>query len=77
MAGGGGGGGGGGQSMLGGLVSNLTSGTWQGIADPMGIISAVPPPAQQFPFDQTQGPPTMTPQDTDRLAFLKAFGVQG
>jgi hypothetical protein len=74
----GGGGGGGGQSMLGGLIGNLTGkGGWQGIADPMGIISVAPPPAQSFGFDTGGQAPTMVPQDTDRLAFLKAFGVQG
>jgi hypothetical protein len=75
---GGSGGGGGGQSMLGGMMSNMTGkGGWQGAIDPLGILMKAPPDPQPFPFDTGQGQPTMVPQDTDRLAFLKAFGVQG
>ena len=71
------GGGGGGQSMLGGLISNITGkGGWQGVVDPGGVLMKAPPDAQSFGFDTPQ-PTTMAPQDTDRLAFLKAFGVQG
>jgi hypothetical protein len=72
-----GGGGDSGQSMLGGLIGGLTGKEgWQGIIDPGGILMKAPPPAQAFPFETGQ-PTTMAPQDTDRLAFLKAFGVQG
>lgn len=74
---GGSGGGGGGQSMLGGMIGNMTGkGGWQGAVDPLGILMKAPPDPQPFPFEQEQMT-TMTPQDTDRLAFLKAFGVQG
>jgi len=77
--GGGGGGGGGGQSMLGGLISNSSGKAgWQGVVDPMGILLKAPPKPVPDPLDPAAQLPTMqTPQETDRLAFMKAFGLQG
>jgi len=75
MAGGGGGSGDSGQPLLAGMLTAPTK-SWQGGADPLGLLIKPPPDAQPFPFEQSQLP-EMTPQDTDRLAFLKAFGVQG
>jgi hypothetical protein len=74
------GGGGKGQSMLGGLMGQMndpTSGDVQSMLDPMGIIYKPPPPTPPF-LDPQQALPTMaTPQSTDRLAFLRSFGLQG
>ena len=79
MAGGGlGGGGGGGQSMLGGLMGGASGKQgWQGVVDPLGILLKAPPKKQPFLTSQQDLPVEPVPQDTDRLAFLQAFGVQG
>jgi hypothetical protein len=73
-------GGGQGQSMLGGMMSQMndpTSGDVQSMMDPMGIFYKPPPPTQPF-LDPAAANPTMAvPQQTDRLAFMKAFGLQG
>jgi len=75
----GGGGGGQGTSMLGGIMGNLKAGSQGqigGILDPLGIIFHPKPPAQPF-LKPMEGPGAMpVPQDTDRTAFLQAFGVQ-
>jgi hypothetical protein len=74
-----GGGGGQGQSMLGGMMGSMNDPTTDAYSmlDPMGILYKPPPATPPF-LQSTGGLPTMqTPQDTDRLAFLKAFGVQG
>jgi len=73
----GGGGGNSGQSMLGGLMANSSGkGGWQGVVDPMGILLKAPPEQPPDPLDPPEPLPTMaTPQSTDRLAFLKSFGI--
>lgn len=60
-------------------MSGVTGkGGWQGIVDPLGILLKAPPKKQAPPLtDQAEMPIEPTPQDTDRIAFLKAFGVQG
>jgi len=73
------GGGKGGQSMLGGLMSQMNDPTTdvQSALDPMGIFYKPPPDTPPF-LEAQQALPTMaTPQSTDRLAFLKSFGLQG
>jgi len=79
MAGGSGGGSSGGQSMLGGLMGGMTGKAgWQGVLDPLGILLKAPPKKQAPPLqEQPDLPIEATPQDTDRVAFLRAFGVQG
>jgi hypothetical protein len=78
MAGGAGGGSSGGQSMLGGLMAGSSGKQgWQGVVDPLGILLKAPPKKQPFLTDQPDLPVEATPQDTDRVAFLRAFGVQG
>jgi len=70
------GGGSSGGSGLGGLVQGLIKPIMTGRGDPLGLV-----PEQQDtpPFLEQQPPlPTMaTPQSTDRLAFLRSFGLQG
>jgi hypothetical protein len=77
---GGSGGEGGGQSMLGGLMSNLKAGSRgdvQAGLDPMGIFYKPKPPAKPF-LQQLTDPGSMpSPQDTDRVAWLQAFGLGG
>lgn len=75
-----GGGGGQGQSMLGGLMGQMndpTSGDVQSMLDPMGIIYKPPPPTPPFLEAQAPLPSMATPQTTDRLAFLRSFGLPG
>lgn len=74
MAGGAGGGGGGGG--LGGLISGLVKPIMTGRGDPLGLVPETQPTA---PFLEQQQPlPSMAvPQTTDRLAFLRSFGLQG
>jgi hypothetical protein len=67
--------GGGGGDSGGGLIQSLIKPIMTGKGDPLGLIPSDPPP--QNLLDPQTGLPVMTPQDTDRLAFLKAFGVQG
>jgi len=63
--------------MLGGLMGNIEGkGGWQGIADPMGILVKKGPQAQGFLQPDQTPPVQQVPQDTDRTAFLQAFGVQ-
>jgi hypothetical protein len=68
-----GGGGSGGDS--GGLIGQLMTSIKTGKGDPLGLVPSDPEP--QNIIDPQTGLPNMIPQDTDRLAFLKAFGVQG
>lgn len=75
---GGAGGGSGGPSMLGGLMGGIEGKQgWQGVVDPMGILLKAPPKKPTPPLTGVDMPIEATPQDTDRIAFLKAFGVQG
>jgi len=63
--------------MLGGLMSNIGGkGGWQGVVDPLGILLKKGPPAQPFLQPNATPPAQQVPQDTDRTAFLQAFGVQ-
>jgi hypothetical protein len=68
-------GGGGDSGSGGGLIQSLIKPITTGKGDPLGLIPSDPEP--QNILDPQTGLPTMVPQDTDRLAFLKAFGVQG
>jgi len=70
-------GGSGGQSMLGGLMSGIEGKQgWQGVVDPMGILLKAGPKASGFLQPTTTPPVQQVPQDTDRTAFLQAFGIQ-
>lgn len=66
--------------MIGGLMSGLKSGSQgnvQSILDPMGIMYKAPGPTPGF-LQDPGSPQTMpTPQDTDRVAWLQAFGIGG
>jgi hypothetical protein len=68
-----GGGGAGGSS--GGLLQSLMKPLMTGRGDPLGLM---PEQAPASPFLQQMQlkPPMPVPQDTDRTAFLRAFGVQ-
>ena len=69
--------GGGGQSMLGGLMGGIEGKQgWQGVVDPAGILLKAGPKQGGF-LQPTPTPPVQqVPQDTDRTAFLQAFGIQ-
>lgn len=72
--------GGGNQSMIGGLMSNLKSGSQgnvQSLLDPMGIMYKAPPDTPGFLTDPSTPGSMPSPQDTDRVAWLKAFGIGG
>jgi hypothetical protein len=69
------GGGGESGSSGGGLIQSLIKPIMTGKGDPLGLMPSDPEP--QNMIDPQTGLPQMVPQDTDRLAFLKAFGVQG
>ena len=74
------GGGGQGQSMLGGLMSSMNDPTKDvgSLLDPLGIIYKPAPNTPPFLQDQGAPLPSMAvPQTTDRLAFLRSFGLQG
>lgn len=74
MGGGGGSGQGGGG---GGLIGQLLKPLMTGKDDPLGLGPQSKPPAVSF-LEGGAGLPTMaTPQTTDRLAFLRSFGIQG
>jgi hypothetical protein len=68
---------GGGESGSGGggLIQQLIKPIMTGKGDPLGLVPEDPPTPNLIDPQQMQAP--MVPQDTDRLAFLKAFGVQG
>jgi hypothetical protein len=72
-------GGGQGQSMLGGLMSQMNDPTKDtgSLLDPMGIIYKPPPDTPPFLQGEAPLPMMATPQSTDRLAFLRSFGLQG
>lgn len=69
------GGGESGSSGGGGLIQQLIKPIMTGKGDPLGLMPEDPPTPNLV--DPQTGLPQMAPQDTDRLAFLKAFGVQG
>ena len=72
-------GGGKGQSMLGGMMSSMNNPTTDvgSLLDPMGILYKPAPDASPFLQAQQELPTMATPQSTDRLAFLRSFGLQG
>jgi len=71
----GGGGGAPGQGGNPGILQSLMKPAMTGRGDPLGLVPEIQP-AQNF-LDAPEEMPTMaTPQSTDRLAFLKAFGLQ-
>jgi hypothetical protein len=66
--------------MLGGIMSNLKAGSQGqvgGILDPLGIIYHQKPPTPPFLQGQADPGQMPTPQDTDRAAWLQAFGLGG
>jgi len=66
--------------MLGGIMSNLKAGSQGqvgGILDPLGIIYQQPGKTPGFLTDPSSPGTMPTPQDTDRVAWLQAFGIGG
>ena len=71
MAGGGGAPGQGGNP---GILQSLMKPIATGRGDPLGLVPETPP-TQPFLHDEPELPTMATPQSTDRLAFLKSFGI--
>jgi hypothetical protein len=68
--------GGGGAQGGGGLLQGLLKPIMTGRGDPLGLVPELP--NRPSSLDAMAQLPTMAPpQTTDRLAFLRSFGIQG
>jgi len=70
----GGGGGAPGQGGNPGILQSLMKPAMTGRGDPLGLVPELQP-AQNFLTEEPELPTMATPQSTDRLAFLRSFGL--